>query len=997
MIKNYKGSYCLAFRFFLFLSFSTTLPAFAQDYSPPWITGQVTDINGPLAGANVLIKGASQGTITDSEGHYSLRAKATDTLLFTYLGYVPKTEAVNGRSIINVVLQEDALALDVVVINAGYYKVSDKEKTGSIARITSEEIEKQPINNPLEALQGRLAGVDITTSSGVPGSGFTVRIRGQNSIMAGNEPLYIIDGIPFDSQSLGSSISSGGIIPAGAISPLNAINPASIESIEVLKDADATAIYGSRGANGVVLITTKKGKPGITNFSFSSSTGIAHITEKREMLNTEQYLEMRREAFANDGITEYPEYDYDVNGTWELNRYTDWQEVLIGHTANTHQLQGSVSGGSQNTRFLLSGMYQNETSVFPGSFNYDRITVNSSLQHTDSQEKFKLDFNTGYTLQDNFLPGSDLSYYATYLPPNAPALYDDSGNLNWEDGTWNNPLAQLLNKYKNTSNTLFSNLSLSYNLLEHLDVKLNAGYGTSQLKDHLTAPHTAFNPAWGMTSANSMLSTNEGNKNYWIVEPQVNWEKSWGQGVLNILLGGTFQKQQFNQVGVYGIGFPTNSFITNLSAATTILVNNEVSSQYNTQSWFTRLNYVFRDKIFLNLTGRRDGSSRFGPGNKYGNFGAFGAAYVFSDDLKLDWFNYGKIRGSYGITGNDQIGDSQYLQTYTITTQPYDGHIGLQLSRLYNPNFKWEENRKSELALEMGFLKNKIAFTVAYYNNRSSNQLINYSLPTTTGFGSILANLDAEVENTGWEFDLKTTQFQTDNFKWTSSVNVSLARNELLAFPDLETSTYANKYVIGEPLSIVKLYKLNGVNPESGLFEFEDYNNDGNLTATDDRQYIADLSPKYFGGFSNVLTYKKWELDVFFQFVKKKGYNQYRITEPAGTMANQPLSAMDRWQQPGDDATMQRFTTGADPEAYMAYYQFTQSSGIISDASFIRLKSLTLAYTLSGNNVSQGSCRLFLSGQNLLTFTKFKGGDPEQADGYLPPLTRLNFGFQLTL
>lgn len=747
----------------------------------------------------------------------------------------------------------------------------------------------------------------------------------------------------------------------------------------------------------MVLITTKRAKEGKTKFSFSSSTGIAHITEKSELLNTEQYLEMRQEAFANDGITEYPEYDYDVNGTWKLNRYTDWQEVLIGHTANTHQLQGSVSGGSQNTRFLISGMYQNETSVFPGSFNYDRITVNSSLQYQDNQEKFKFDFNTNYSLKDNFLPSSDLSYYANYLPPNAPALYDDSGNLNWEGGTWNNPLAQLQNKYKNTSNALFSSMSLTYNILEKLSIKLNTGYGINQLKDHLTAPHTAFNPSWGMTSANSMLSTNEGNKKYWIIEPQINWEKSLGHGVLNVLLGGTFQKQQFNQYGVYGIGFPTNSFITNLSAATTILVNNEISSQYNTQSWFTRLNYAFKDKVFLNLTGRRDGSSRFGPGNKYGNFGALGAAYVFSDDLKLDWLSYGKIRGSYGITGNDQIGDSQYLQTYTITNRPYDGNIGLQPSRLYNPDFKWEENRKSELALETGFLKNKIALSVAYYNNRSSNQLINYSLPTTTGFGSILANLDAEVENMGWEFDLKTMQFKTENFKWTSSLNLSLSRNKLLAFPDLETSTYANKYVLGESLSIVKLYKLNGVNPESGLFEFEDYNNDGKLTAADDRLYIADLAPKYFGGLSNVLNYKKWELDVFFQFVKKKGYNQYRVTEPAGTMANQPLSLMDRWQELGDVATMQRFTTGADSEAYMAYYQFIQSSGIISDASFIRLKSLTLAYTLSGNKAPQSSCRLFLSGQNLFTFTKFKGGDPEQVDGYLPPLTRLSFGFQLTL
>lgn len=994
MKNKYRGYYVLPLSFALLWALST--PTISQNSSPP-ISGTITDTNGPLGGVNIIVKNTSRGTQSDLDGQYTIAAERSDTLVFSYLGYKMQEVAVGNTPIINVAMEVDAQALDAVIINAGYYKVSDREKTGSITRVTAVEIADQPVNNPLEALQGRMAGVNITTTSGVPGAGITVRIRGQNSIMGGNEPLYIIDGIPFDSQSLGTHISAGGIIPNGNISPLNAISPDAIESIEVLKDADATAIYGSRGANGVVLITTKKGKPGKTNFSFSSSTGIAHITQKRDLLNTQQYLEMRREAFANDGITEYPEYAYDINGTWDPNRYTNWQEILIGHTANTHQLQGSVSGGSQKSRFLLNGMYQNETSVFPGSFNYDRLTINTSVQHSDKTEKFKLDFNTGYTLQDNSLPGSDLSYYATSLAPNAPALYDDSGNINWADGTWNNPIAQFENKYKSTSKTLFSNLLLSYQLWEELEVKLNSGYGISELEDRVIAPHTAFNPAWGMTSANSMLTTNEGNKKYWLHEPQLNWKKAWKDMALNILLGSTFQKQEFAQYGVYGIGFPTNDFITNLSAATTILVNNELSTEYNTQSWFARINYALKDKIFVNVTGRRDGSSRFGSGNKYGNFGALGAAYVFSDDLKLKWLSFGKIRSSYGLTGNDQIGDYQYLRTYSLTDQPYDGSIGMQPSRLYNPNFKWEENRKGEAALELGFLKNKISLSVAYYNNRSSNQLINYALPTTTGFSSILANLDANVENEGWEFDLKTMQLKTANFKWSSSLNFSLAKNKLLAFPGLESSTYANRYVIGEPLSIVKLYKLKGVNPESGLFEFEDYNSDGMITAAEDKQYIADLAPKFFGGLSNTLNYKKWELDVFFQFVKKKGYNQYRLTEPAGTLSNQPLSVKDRWQQPGDMATMQRFTTGADPEAFNAYYQFTQSSGIISDASFVRLKTLTLAYTLSSHRSSQGSCRLYLSGQNLLTFTKFEGGDPEQSDGYLPPLTRISFGFQLNL
>ncbi|WP_034259442.1 SusC/RagA family TonB-linked outer membrane protein [Aequorivita capsosiphonis] len=962
------------------------------------IQGVVTDSLGiGLAGVNILVKNTSRGTQSDMDGHYEISANNTDTIVFSYLGYKLQELAVGNKTILNVTMLPDATALDQVVINAGYYKVTDREKTGSISRITAEDIENQPVNNPLEAMQGRLSGVDITPTSGIPGSGFNVRIRGQNSIMAGNEPLYIIDGIPYDSQTLGSDLSSGAIIPRGIISPLNAINPASIASIEILKDADATAIYGSRGANGVVLITTKKGKAGRTQFSFGNSTGIAHITKKRALLKTEQYIEMRREAFANDGITTYPETAYDINGTWNINRYTDWQEVLIGNTANSQKVQGSISGGSERTSFLLAGIYQNETSVYPGNFNYDRISFNTNIQHRNARNNFKMDFNAVFSLEDNLLPSNDLTFNALKLAPNAPALYDEDGTLNWEDGTWTNPVAPLEGEYKNDALTLFSSLVLSYEITSGLELKLNSGYGINQLKDHVTSPHTAFNPAYGMTSANSMVTINEGNKNNWILEPQLHWERKFGNAKLNILLGSTFQKQQYNKLGIYGIGFQSDRFINNLSAATTILVNSEEKTQYNTQSWFARINYAHKDKVFLNLTGRRDGSSRFGPGNKYGNFGALGAAYIFSEDLQIDWLSFGKLRGSYGITGNDKIGDYQYLQTYTITGQSYDGNIGLEPSRLYNPNFQWEQNNKSELALETGFFKNSVMLSVAHYNNRSSNQLINYSLPTTTGFKSILANLDAKVENKGWEFDLKTVPFQTADFKWTTSLNLSLLKNKLLEFPGLETSPYSHKYVIGSPLAIVKLYKLTGVNPQTGLFEFEDYNNDGQITASEDREYIADFTPKYYGGFSNSLSYKNWDLDIFFQFVKKKGYNQYRTTEPAGTLSNQPATVMDRWQQDGDLASMQRFTSGADPEAFLAYYQFLQSSGTISDASFIRLKSMTVAYTLNMGKENNSSCRLFLSGQNLLTFTKFKGGDPEQMDGFLPPLTRLTLGFLLNI
>lgn len=962
------------------------------------VTGTVRDAQGPLPGVTVTIQGKNTATLTNDKGQFTLPAAIGEMLMFSYLGYKETSFTVTGYTPVSITLQEDATELKEVTINAGYYTVKDKERTGSIARITAGDIENQPVTNVLAAMQGRMAGVDIIAASGVPGSGFEVKIRGQNSIMAGNAPLYIIDGVPYDSRSLGARNSSGTIIPEGNISPLNAINPAIIESVEVLKDADATAIYGSRGANGVVLITTKRGKQGKTNFTIGSSTGIAHITRTRDLLNTEQYLEMRREAFANDGITAYPANAYDVNGTWDQNRYTNWQKELIGGTAHVREVQASVSGGSESTQLLLSGMYHNETTVFPGNFNYDRISVNSNIRHSSASKRFHVAFSAGYTIENNHLPGNDLTSNAIRLAPNAPALYDEAGNLNWQNSTWTNPLAQLEGKYTNNVNNLVANTVLSYRLFNDFEIKLNTGYNYTVLEDNKTIPHTVYNPAFGLNSSVSQSYTHSGNRNSFIVEPQLHWTRKSENNMWNVLFGSTFQSQKNEMLTLLGFGYANNSFLGNLNAASTLIILNENNQEYNYQSVFARVNYAFRNKLFFNATGRRDGSSRFSTGNRYGNFGALGAAWLFSEELNLSWLSFGKLRGSYGVTGNDQIGDYQYLQTYTISDYPYNGNIGLQPARLYNPHFKWEENVKKEAALELGLFNQRISLAVAYYNNRSSNQLINYTLPGTTGFTSIQANLDAVVENSGWEFELTGTIIRGNNLKWNTSFNISLPKNKLLEFPGLKDSSYANQFVIGKPLSIYKLYKLNRVNPETGLFEFEDYNGDGLITGAEDRQYIADFTPKFHGGIANTLSYKNWTLDVFFQFVKKEGFNEFFGSQPAGTMINQPVAALNRWQEPGDRAAMQQFTTGANPEAFLAYSQFTQSSGTVSDASFIRLKSMALSYTLPFGKDTGNSCRIFMQGQNLLTFTRFKGGDPEQMAGvFLPPLRRITLGVQIHL
>src|SRR5690606_19277191 len=473
MKNNYRRSYAYALSFALFLTYNS--PIFSQNQPQKTISGIITDGVAPLSGVNVLVKNTSRGSISDLEGRYSVRASANDTLVFTYVGYKLQEVAVGSAPILNVVMEVDAQALDAVVINAGYYKVSDREKTGSISRVTAEEIERQPVSNPLAALQGRMAGVNIVQTTGVPGGGFSVRIRGRNSIRAdGSEPLYIVDGIPYPSQSLGNTEISN--VMGQAQSPLNGISPTDIESIEVLKDADATAIYGSRGANGVVLITTKKGKVGKTTLTLGTSTGVGSLTRRMDLLNTEQYLAMRREAFANDGITEYPANAYDINGTWNQTRYTDWQEVLLGNTAYYNTLEASIAGGSINNQFLVKGSHRKETTVFPGNFDYKKNSILSTYSHTSHDEKLRLRVTGNYVSDDNRLPTTAFVHPAVNLPPNAPALYNDNGELNWENSTFSNPLAQLAANYRSQSSTLLGNGNIAYTLFKGFSVSANLGY-----------------------------------------------------------------------------------------------------------------------------------------------------------------------------------------------------------------------------------------------------------------------------------------------------------------------------------------------------------------------------------------------------------------------------------------------------------------------------------------------------------------------------------------
>ncbi|MFH7001550.1 SusC/RagA family TonB-linked outer membrane protein [Flavobacterium bizetiae] len=1000
--KDGKALYCLFFAGFL-LSFSSLIAGnhkrqFKSNFQQHQIQGTVSDGSSPLPGVTIAIKGKSKtATITDYNGQYIIAASASDTLVASFIGFKSAIIPIAGRSKIDITLQYDTTTLQEVRVNAGYYSVTESERTGSIAKITSKDIEKQPVSNVLATMQGRMAGVDIIQDTGTPGTGFQIKIRGMNSLREdGNQPLYIIDGVPYSSDAIGYSNTNSGV--PTTTGPLNSINPNDIESIEVLKDADATSIYGSRGANGVVLITTKKGKAGKTSFTLNASTGAGWITAMVPLMNTSEYLEMRRQAFTNDGITSYPATAYDINGTWDQNRYTDWQKELLGGTSAITNLQASITGGSDLTQFLLSGAYRTETTVLPGDFGYDKGAVHFNMNHSSEDKRFKLSFSAGCTFQNNVQSGTDLTRIARTMSPNAPALYDSQGNLNFENNTFRNPLAQLRGINTGKINDLVANAVLSYSITPHLEIKGNLGFTDLKNSEQRLLPSTMNNPALNIGSSRSSIYTNLTSRQSWIMEPQIRWFHDFENSSIDILIGGTAQQQSTARLYQSGRGFASNSQITDLSAAVTksILVNDEILYKY--QAFFGRVNYNFKEKYILNLTARRDGSSRFGPGRQFATFGAAGAAWLFSkeDFIKEDSFlSFGKLRASYGTTGSDQIGDYQFLDTYTTSGSAYNGIVGMDPTRLFNPNFSWEINRKLEIALETGFFHDRLFFTAAGYRNRSSNQLVGIPLPATTGFSSVSANLDAVVENSGLEFTLRTINFNNPNFKWSTNFNVTVARNRLVSFPGLEGSTYSNRYVIGKPTTIAKTYQFNGVNPSTGIYEFEDVNKDG-IISIEDRQTVVDITPEFYGGLQNTIQYKRLQLDFLFQFVKQQNYD-YSSYVPGGSFINQPQYMVHAWNNQGDITPYQINTSGQNSAAVNAYYNYSDSNAGIVDASYIRLKNISLSYDLPFETIKGVQCRLSLQGQNLLTFTPYKNGDPEfRFSGYLPPLQIFTAGVQLT-
>ncbi|HVS98693.1 MAG TPA: SusC/RagA family TonB-linked outer membrane protein [Puia sp.] len=981
------------------------------------IRGRVVDSTGsPIAGASVLVKGTQRGAATDAKGEFVIKGvEGGVTLVVTYTGYEPRQYKYSGQTGVTILLERSTSPLDQIQVIA-YGTTTQRFSTGNISTVKSEDIEKQPVDNPLLALEGRVPGLFITQANGLPGAGVTVRVEGQNSISGGNDPLYVVDGVPYPSQLLTTTYgaplgNSGGPVIGGVGSPggnpLNYINPSDIESMEVLKDADATAIYGSRAANGAILITTKKGKAGQTKIDVNMQNGWGRVTKMLNLLNTQQYLQMRNEAKANDNST-IAASDYDLNGAWDTTRYTDWQKELIGGTAQYADIQSSVSGGTANTNFLVGAGYHRETTVSPGDFADKKGELHFNLNSASANQKFKLQLSGSYMVDNNRLPGNDLTPTAIRLAPNAPALRNKDGSLNWAPtstgtSTWSNPLAGLNKYYQNKTYNLFSNAVVSYQVLRGLEIKSSFGYTNMQVNEFTPNPLSAVKPESRATATRSAIFVNN-LSNSWIAEPQLHYNAVIRRGRLDVLLGTTIQQNNSNGQNMAGLGFLSDAVMQDIRSASSVQVNSSLNAVYRYNAAFGRINCVWEDKYIIDLTGRRDGSSRFGSVNQFHDFGSVGLGWIFSQEewirKNLRFLSFGKLKGSYGTTGNDQIGDYQFMDLYSAignVGNPYQGTVALLPNGIPNPYLQWEETRKWQVGANIGVCKDFLTIAIDYDHNRSSNELLPYSLPVITGFGNVTENFPATVENTSWEFSVLARAVRAGNFAWSSSINVTIPQNKLIDFPNLASSASASVLVIGQPVSILKAFHSLGVDPTTGKFEFSDKT--GKTTFgpdySSDRTVLINTLPKFYGGFENSFSYKGFYLDVLFQFVSQLG-PRYFYNNNAGAgqfnggLGNQPVSVLNRWQKPGDIAPIEKFSQNTTLNS--AVFNERSSDYGYSDASYIRLKNLSLSWRFPDRLIRKAKmqyCQLYLHGQNLVTITNFKGLDPENRSTVSLPLLRI--------
>ena len=994
--------------YYLGLLLMLPLGMMAQTAVP--IQGRVTDLNdgSPVPGANILIKGTSVGTTTDVNGAYSLTAKPDDILVFSFLGFKSQELSVGTKTRIDVQLASDVSELNEVIV-VGYGTQEKKDVTGSIASINNKDFANQPTTNIAGNLQGKLAGVNITQASGTPGASLNVSVRGASN------PLYVVDGIPMLSESNSSIQTStdtqGNVQGSGQqISSISDINPNDIESIEVLKDASAAAIYGARASNGVVLITTKRGKAGKTKINVNYYTGVQTPTREIPFLSSQQFMGLINEAISNDNklyaadpTVFGPGFSYAGSGldapfnfgdatAQKVN--TNWlHQVLQNAPVNNYEM--SATGGGDKTKFYVAGTYFDQSGIVIQS-GYKRLSMRVNLDHQATDKlSFGLTFNASNS--KNRRSFNDDSYTgvitnALGADPLMP-VYDANGN--YADYTlyhvsWlsDNPVKSANQIIANTNSyRLLGSLFGEYKFTKDLKFRTSWSVDFNDLVDNqYFAPTTANAQAQGGIANTSIFQ-----QITWLNENIFTYKKSVGQSNFNALAGFTMQETHSTTTGLSGQGFPSGG-LQNISSAAIISAGQSTGTGFGLISYLGRVNYDYKDKYLLAVTTRVDGSSRFPKNNQYAVFPSVSAGWRISQEDffgKHEVLTNLKLRTSYGLTGDQEIGNYQNVSLYKPTR--YNNMGGLSPAQLVDPRLRWQTNKTFDVGLDWELWQGKITGSIDYFKSDKTNVLSSNSVAGTTGFSTVVQNA-GEIENRGWEFSINSTNIQNDKFKWTTNFNISFIKNEILSLTNngLLISAYAdnaptNILQKGQAVGTFWAVKYLGVNPANGDELFQNASgqavNAQNISMND-AQISGSPIPKYFGGFNNNFNFGKFDVLVATSFswgnkiynLIKQTYLNMGWSNGGGSSqiyANNSTAVLRRWQKPGD-------VTDVGRASFINQNYFNNSTQFIEDGSFFRIRTLSVGYTLRPKKSNAfDRVRIYAQVQNLYVFTKYKGFDPE--------------------
>jgi TonB-linked SusC/RagA family outer membrane protein len=962
----------------------------------------------PVAGVQVVIANSTLGSLTDASGRYLVAGvpAGSATLQFRRVGYGPGSRTVTiaaGDTVTaDVSIAAVAAQLSEVVV-VGYGTTNRAGVSTAIASVDAAEIVNTPTASLDAALQGKAPGVQVIQNAGNPGNGITVRIRGSASLSASNQPLYVIDGVPMLRENF-SQLGLGG----QDLTAVSGLSPDEIESIDVLKDAAAASIYGSRGSNGVVLITTKRGRAGEARFSFNAYTGTQQVERRVDMLNAEQYVAYFNEARANDGRG--PLFEPGVDDA--IN--TNWQDAIF-RSAPVSDLALSASGGTERVRYFLSGSMFDQQGVVIGS-GYNRMSgrVNVDVNATDrlslrSSLSFSREIHDRIE-NDNTIDGVVTNALANQ--PNVPIMAENGEYAGRAEGLeYSNSvaLAELNSIEARTLRTLGS-LEADYELTSALRLSGRVGMDVLNLRDlRWESPRVSATYA---ASVNGVSSMGNNTASRYMAEGFLTYTLPASERHALTLTGGSsveFSDRESDYLRGEGFGNEAFRYPGN---AGTVTEYDGGSTEYNLVSFFGRATYAFNERYFLTGSFRADGSSRFGQENRFGYFPAISAAWAVTEEDFLSASNIGdlKLRASYGFTGNQDIGDD-YAFLPRFGRANYADEPGIAQSSLGNPNLKWESTQEANVGLDWGFFDGRMTFTADYYRKKTDDLLVSRPVTSTSGISSVWDNVGS-IENRGFEFGLNTVNLIDDGqgLGWETSFNISTNKNKVLELYRGESFNTGldgiNRVEEGLPLGAFHALRFDGVDPATGNAIFFDKDENGLINA-DDRVIVGNPHPDFWGGLGNTLTFRGLDLRAFVQFSQgNEIYNAVRSFADDGgySMDNKVASVLNSWKQPGDITDVPRASWFGESGARET------SSRIVEDGSYVRLQEVTLGYRLPASIRTLGGlseARIFVSGRNLYTWTDYTGYNPDvnsngsgtntslATDFYAYPLAR-TFSFGIT-